>query len=74
MAEASAQSTAPVDPVCIIHGTRWSEHEGGRCLYCCICYLPLTPDECAVDQNGQKWDACKGQCARETGIVEADCG
>jgi hypothetical protein len=46
------------DPVCLFHGKRWSEHEGGRCLYCCLCFKTLTPDECAVDADGQKWDMC----------------
>jgi hypothetical protein len=58
-----------IDPVCAIHGKRSSEHEGGRCLYCCICYRPLTPGECAVDAKGARWDVCKGDCAREAGIA-----
>lgn len=32
---------------------------------CCICFRGLTPDECAVDNSGQKWDVCRGQCARD---------
>jgi hypothetical protein len=59
-----------LDPVCAIHGKRWSEHDGGRCLYCCICYRPLTHDECAVDGDGDRWDVCAGACAAEAGIVE----
>jgi hypothetical protein len=59
-----------IDPVCAIHGKRWSEHEGGRCLYCCICFKELTPDECVVDISGQKWDVCRGACAIEAGIDE----
>ena len=39
-------------------------------LMCCICFSGLTPEECAVDTDGQKWDVCKGQCAIDTGIVE----
>lgn len=58
-----------VDPVCLVHGKRWSDHDGGRCLYCSICFKPLAPDECAVDSAGQKWDLCKGQCAREAGVL-----
>lgn len=57
------------DPVCVLHGKRWSEHEGGRCLYCCICFKALTPEECVMDSAGQKWDVCKGECAREAGIL-----
>lgn len=60
-----------IDPVCAFHGKKWSEHEGGRCLYCCICYKPLTPDECVVNTAGEKWDVCKGRCAVEAGIEEA---
>ena len=60
----------PVDHVCAIHGKRMSEHEGGRCLYCCICFKPLEPDDCATDTDGQKWDVCKGDCAVQTGIQE----
>ncbi len=57
-----------LDPVCLFHGKRRSEHD---CLYCEICYRSdLTPDDCAVDEQGQKWSVCKGQCAREAGIVE----
>lgn len=59
-----------IDPVCLLHSKRASEHDGGRCLYCCICFKPLTPEDCAVDISGQKWDACKGQCAIETDIEE----
>lgn len=35
-----------IDPYCLHHGKRRSEHEGGRCLYCCICFKTLTPEEC----------------------------
>lgn len=59
-----------IDPVCAFHGKRMSEHEGGRCLYCCICFTSLEPDTCVVDTDGQKWDVCKGQCAIEAGIQE----
>jgi hypothetical protein len=59
-----------MDPVCAIHGKRQSEHEGGRCLYCCICFKPLIPDECAIDKDNQKWDVCKGKCAKDAGIDE----
>lgn len=47
-----------IDPFCALHGKRQSDHEGGRCLYCCLCFKPLTPDECAADSDGQKWDVC----------------
>lgn len=63
------QSTTLVDPTCTLHGKRFSEHDGGRCLYCCICFKPLTPDDCAVDRVGEKWDVCKGDCAIEAGVL-----
>jgi ribA/ribD-fused uncharacterized protein len=37
---------------------------------CEICFKGLTPEECAEDTSGTKWDICKGRCAREAGIVE----
>lgn len=44
-----------------------TEHFGPMC---CICFDPLTPETCAVDVDGVKWDTCPGQCAQEAGIVE----
>lgn len=38
--------------------------------FCCICFEKLDPDSCAVDENGAKWDVCKGQCAKEANIRE----
>lgn len=35
---------------------------------CEICFRGLTPELCAEDQAGQKWDICKGLCAIEAGI------
>lgn len=37
---------------------------------CAICYAGLTPETCVVDIHGQKWDICKGECARLAGIPE----
>lgn len=37
---------------------------------CCICFEPLTTETAAVDEEGTKWDTCKGQCAADAGIVE----
>jgi len=50
------------DPVCAIHGKRWSEHEHGRCLYCCLCYRELTLQECHVLPDGSREDVCN-ECA-----------
>lgn len=44
-----------IDPVCFFHGKKRSEHE---CLYCALCFRNLTPEECWVDDTGQKWDVC----------------
>ena len=40
-------------------------------LMCEICFCGLTPEECARDTDGQAWDVCKGECARQAGIREA---
>lgn len=55
-----------IDPVCIVHGKKMSEHD---CLYCCLCFTPLTPEECHVDEKGQKWDVCK-KCAEEEAMAK----
>jgi len=51
-----------LDPVCVFHGKRHSEH---YCLYCCLCFRDLTPDECWQDESGQKWDVCLDCKAQE---------
>lgn len=38
--------------------------------FCCICFSGLDVNTCAVDENGTKWDVCKGDCATEAGIKE----
>lgn len=55
-----------IDPYCLHHGKRRSEHEGGRCLYCCICFKPLEPHECWEDSQGAKWDMCE-ECGKVEG-------
>ena len=52
----------PIDPTCTIHGLKMSEHD---CLYCCLCYRDLTPDECHVDAAGVRWDVCNECAERE---------
>jgi hypothetical protein len=49
-------STTGIDPVCVFHGKRRSEH---HCLYCCLCFAELKPSECWSDADGVKWDVCK---------------
>jgi hypothetical protein len=45
-----------IDPVCLFHGKRRSEH---HCLYCAICFVTLTPEECWRDADGVGWDLCR---------------
>lgn len=44
-----------LDPVCIFHGKRMSEHD---CLYCGLCFKDLTPAECSYLPNGDRVDVC----------------
>ena len=38
---------------------------------CEICFSGLRTEDCATDTDGQKWDVCKGECAKQAGITEA---
>lgn len=49
-----------IDPVCLIHGLKKSEHV---CLYCCLCYRTLIGDECHAGYDGRRQDICH-RCAR----------
>lgn len=46
---------ALVDPVCLVHGLPLSQH---NCLYCCLCYMTMTPEECNVTEDGSREDVC----------------
>lgn len=46
------------EPVCLFHGIPHSEHEHGRCLYCALCFKPLTLEECNVLADGRREDVC----------------
>lgn len=48
-------SEPTVDPVCLVHGLRKSEHD---CLYCCLCFVPLTPEQCHKLPDGTVEDVC----------------
>lgn len=50
-----------IDPVCLVHGKKMSEHD---CLYCCLCFKSLTPEECNVLPDGNKEDVCV-ECANK---------
>lgn len=49
----------PIDPVCLVHGKKRSEH---LCLYCCLCFKSLTLEECHVRPDGTREDIC-ADCA-----------
>jgi hypothetical protein len=44
--------------------------QGWYGLICCICFETLTPQQCFVDADGQKWDLCgsaEKSCAEQAG-------
>ena len=43
------------DPVCAFHGKRKSERD---CLYCCLCFETITPEQCATEPDGTRVDVC----------------
>ena len=55
-----------IDPVCAFHGLRWSEHELGFCLFCCLCFRTLELEDCNVLPDGKREDICRS-CARYEG-------
>lgn len=50
-----------IDPVCIFHMLRRSQHE---CIYCCLCFETKTRDELSTDESGSLVDVCK-KCAEQ---------
>jgi len=58
-----------IDPVCLLHGKKASEHEGGFCLFCCLCFKALTPAECHVREDGKKEDVCKPCAEKEIRLL-----
>lgn len=60
-------SEEKIDPVCLMHGKKMSEHV---CLYCCLCFKNLTPEECYVREDGVKEDVCEDCAAREQRMME----
>ena len=50
-----------IDPVCIFHGKRKSEH---TCLYCALCFCDLTPEQCNILPDGRRENVCVA-CAEE---------
>lgn len=52
-----------IDPTCLMHGQKMSEHD---CLFCCLCFKSLTIEECHIidDDQGLREDVCE-ECAEE---------
>lgn len=53
------------DPFCLIHGLKMSKHE---CLYCCLCFKPLTVEECNLLPDGKREDVCFS-CAKREEVI-----
>lgn len=51
----------PIDPVCLFHGKKASEHD---CLYCSLCYKEIRYDQCNVLPDGERENVCV-PCAEE---------
>jgi hypothetical protein len=62
MSETKEKQYNKIDPTCLIHGKKMSKH---LCLYCCLCYKTLTPEECNVREDGKKEDVCVPCAERE---------
>jgi len=56
-----------IDPVCLIHGKKMSEHV---CLYCCLCFKSLTLEECHVREDGKREDVCNECAKREQEMIK----
>lgn len=39
-------------------------------LICAICFGGLTPEECYVDEHGDRWDLHPGVCASAAGLTD----
>ena len=59
-----------IDPVCLFHGKKMSEHV---CLYCCLCFEELTPEQCNTNAKGEKEDVCI-DCAKRGTRTNANSG
>ena len=56
-----------IDPVCLLHGLRQSEH---LCLFCCLCFRDLTLDECHVRDDGEREVVCNDCAANEQSSLD----
>lgn len=50
-----------IDPVCLIHGMKMSEHQ---CIYCCLCFKSMKLEECFITEHNRRTDVCK-RCAEQ---------
>lgn len=57
-----------LDPTCVLHGKKRSEH---TCLFCCLCFEDLTPETCNVRADGQPEDVCKPCAAEEQARLDS---
>lgn len=55
-----------IDPTCLIHGLKKSEHE---CLYCCLCFKSLTIAEYHIREDGMREDVCEDCATQEAAAV-----
>lgn len=55
-----------IDPVCLVHGKRKSEH---HCLYCALCFIPLTVEKCSYLPDGTQHDVCVPCATKEYEIL-----
>ena len=60
-----SKATPTIDPYCIFHGRKRSEH---FCLVCAICYRDLTIEECHILPDGSPEDVCNACAAREEAV------
>ena len=57
-----------VDPTCLFHGKKHSEH---HCLFCCLCYKALTIEECHLLPTGEREDVCETCAKHEADMLAA---
>jgi hypothetical protein len=53
--------------ICLVHGQEIGKHV---CLFCCLCYKDLKPEDCNINDEGQKEDVCKDCAALEKKVIQ----
>lgn len=56
-----------MDPFCLFHGKRRSEH---LCLYCCLCFENLTEEQCNRTEDGKLENVCVPCAQNESKILD----